>query len=109
MEASDPTSSMDFESAVYGVVSKIPSGKISTYGRIAKLLGSPAKARAVGGALGKNRDYARVPCHRVVRSDGSVGGFNRGCLAKIELLESEGIRIRNGRVIDLEGSLYRFP
>lgn len=80
-----------FMSKVFAVVAKIPKGKTMTYKEVAKKMGSPGAYRAVGNALNKNRD-PNVPCHRVIRSDGSVGGFNRGSEAKRKLLESERIR-----------------
>jgi methylated-DNA-[protein]-cysteine S-methyltransferase len=91
---------MNFMEKVYAACSKIPKGKVSTYGEIAAALGKPGASRAVGNALNKNRSSS-VPCHRVVRSDGSVGGFAHGSSVKIRMLENEGIRIRNGKVEDL--------
>lgn len=82
----------DFEKKVYAVVQKIPRGRVATYAAIARAAGRPQAARAVGNALNKN--FLRsVPCHRVVRSDGAVGGYNRGAAGKIRLLRREGIKI----------------
>lgn len=75
-------------SKVFAVVAKIPRGKTMTYREVAQKIGSPKAYRAVGNALNKNRD-PNIPCHRVIRSDGTVGGFNRGSEAKVKLLESE--------------------
>ena len=77
-----------FSQEVYAVVTTIPRGKTLTYKEIAKLAGRPKAYRAVGNILTKNNDPC-VPCHRVVRSDGSVGGYNKGQQKKKELLEQE--------------------
>jgi methylated-DNA-[protein]-cysteine S-methyltransferase len=92
----------DFENRVYELVSRIPMGKISTYGEIAKLLGIRS-ARAVGQALRRNPYAPTVPCHRVVRSDGSIGGFygeTAGDLItkKCQMLAAEGISFEGNRV-----------
>jgi O-6-methylguanine DNA methyltransferase len=88
---------MNFQEKVWAACSKIPKGKVSTYGQIARMVGKPGASRAVGNALNRNRS-ASVPCHRVVRSDGSVGGFAHGTKAKICMLEKEGVKIRSGKV-----------
>jgi len=94
----------DFESRVYEAVAKIPRGSVSTYGAIASEIGS-GSARAVGQALRKNPFAPEVPCHRVVRSDGSLGGFFGKSSAdaltkKRQLLESEGVTFdAGGRVL----------
>src|SRR5690606_5499046 len=66
-----------FAQNVYSIVSKIPAGKTLTYQAVAQKAGRPSAYRAVGSILGKNRDM-RVPCHRVVRSDGGMGGYAFG-------------------------------
>ncbi len=79
-----------FQKRVYDVVRKIPKGKTLTYAQVAVAIGQPKAARAVGNALNKNPFAPQVPCHRVIRSDGSIGGFARGSNKKIQLLKSEG-------------------
>ncbi len=76
---------------------KIPRGRVATYGQIAYALGAPGAARAVGNALNKN-PFRDVPCHRVVRSDGAIGGYARGAAAKIARLRHEGVIVENGYV-----------
>ncbi len=85
-----------FSEKVYQMVKLIPKGKVSTYKDIALALGTKAY-RAVGNALNKN-PYKTVPCHRIVKSDGSLGGYSRGISEKIKLLKSEGILIVRGKV-----------
>ncbi|MCL5666252.1 MAG: MGMT family protein [Patescibacteria group bacterium] len=78
-----------FKQKVYRVVRQIPKGKLLTYGQVAFLAGSPNACRAVGNILSKNFDPS-IPCHRVVRADGKLGGYNRGRRKKCEILRSEG-------------------
>jgi methylated-DNA-[protein]-cysteine S-methyltransferase len=95
-----------FEEEVYSITSRIPQGKVSTYSDVAAALGNPGLARAVGNALGRN-PYSHVPCYRVVRSDGRVGGYSsvHGPKLKIEKLRSDGLDIRGGRIMGLEDYL----
>jgi O-6-methylguanine DNA methyltransferase len=78
-----------FKEDVYSVVSSIPEGSFMTYKQVAERIGRPRSYRAVGTALSKNFDPA-IPCHRVIRSDGRTGGYNRGPQAKSDLLRKEG-------------------
>jgi len=73
---------------VLEVVSRIPKGKTMTYAEVAKKAGNVKAYRAVGNILNKNYNPL-IPCHRVVRSDGSLGGYNRGSNKKRELLRKE--------------------
>ncbi len=95
---------MNFNQRVYKVVEKIPKGKVMTYKQVAEKLNSKAY-RVVGQALKNNPNPPIIPCHRVIRSDGSVGGFfgdTEGKMAeeKIKLLESEEVKIVNGKIAD---------
>lgn len=80
-----------FHRDVWQACRRIPFGKTASYGELARAVGNPAAARAVGMAMGRNRCPIVIPCHRVVRSDGSIGGFSspRGLNQKRELLELE--------------------
>jgi excinuclease ABC subunit C len=82
-----------FQRRVYEVVSTIPAGEVRSYKWVAEEIGFPGSYRAVGHALNKNPFIGKVPCHRVVRSDGDVGGFARGRKEKIKLLRSEGVDV----------------
>lgn len=82
----------NFSKKVYDVVRKIPRGKVMTYAEVAKKAGSPGASRAVGSLMAKNYDL-KIPCHRVIRSDGKIGNYNRGGpKKKFELLHQEGYR-----------------
>lgn len=78
-----------FKDKVYNIVSRIEKGKTMTYKEVAKRAGKPRAYRAVGNILNKNYD-PKIPCHRVVRSDGKIGDYNRGMRQKFELLKKEG-------------------
>ena len=82
-----------FREKVMAVVGKIPKGKVLTYKQVAEKAGSPRAARAVGSILKNNFDPA-IPCHRVIRTDGGMGGYNRGGKdKKLEILKKEGARV----------------
>lgn len=80
----------DFASRVYAVVKQIPVGSTITYKEVAERCGRPRSWRAVGNVLHKNYDLS-IPCHRVVRSDGTAGGYNRGSEAKKKILADEAL------------------
>ncbi|PIN68870.1 cysteine methyltransferase [Candidatus Woesearchaeota archaeon CG11_big_fil_rev_8_21_14_0_20_43_8] len=105
---------MRLDERVWAFVSKVPEGKVTTYGEIAKALGTKA-FRAIGGALSRNPTPIVVPCHRVVKSNGGIGGFfgkKRLISKKRELLEKEGIRFKERSdglyVDDFKRMLFRF-
>ncbi|OQX74432.1 MAG: cysteine methyltransferase [Campylobacteraceae bacterium 4484_4] len=99
----------DFQRNVWEAMRLIPKGKVTTYGAIARYLGTGA-VRAVGSAVGKNPYAPEVPCHRVVRSDGRLGNYSGagGIAAKRRLLESEGVRIEGERIIDFGNLFFDF-
>ena len=89
---------------------KIPEGRVTTYGLVARKLNSKAY-RAVGNACRRNPYAPRVPCHRVVRSDGTVGGFGgktsgKNVKKKIQMLRKEHVEIINGRITDFEKVIF---
>ncbi len=98
----------EFKIKVWRALKKIPRGRITTYKELARFLGRPKAVRAVGNACGRNPDAPRVPCHRVVKSDGSLGGYSGGVSKKIELLKREGIKIKNRQVENFENIFYSF-
>ena len=93
---------MSFNQKVWAVCARVPKGKVTTYASIARKLGTQAY-RAVGNAMNKNPYAPRVPCHRVVGSDGSLTGFAAGLEKKKRLLKAEGVPFVNGKV-DLQQS-----
>jgi methylated-DNA-[protein]-cysteine S-methyltransferase len=87
---------------VYDLLQKIPEGKVTTYGDLARALGNPSASRIIGRILGQNPNPIRVPCHRVVMSDGKLGGYRYGTNKKKELLEKEGLSFTNEVVSDFK-------
>ncbi|RME53998.1 MGMT family protein [Candidatus Woesearchaeota archaeon] len=96
-----------FSRKCYERLLQVPAGRVTTYSELARSLGSKG-FRAVGRAMNKNPFAPHVPCHRVVASDGSVGGFARGVAKKVALLRREGVEVRQGKVVDFEKVFFRF-
>jgi methylated-DNA-[protein]-cysteine S-methyltransferase len=84
-----------FQLKVWNYLKKIPRGKVKTYSEVAKAIGKPLAVRAVANAIGKNPLAPQIPCHRVIRSDGSLGGYSGkgGIKAKRLLLKKEGVTL----------------
>ena len=103
---------MNFDEKVWNLMKRIPKGKVTTYKQIAKKLDTKAY-RAVGNACRKNPYAPRVPCHRVVRSNGTVGGFGGKTSGvnvnrKIQMLRKENVEIVNGRIRNFDKVLFKF-
>ncbi len=97
----------EFEKRVYDAVRRIPRGKVKTYKQIAEEAGYPKAFRAVGNALNKNPYTGKVPCHRVIKSDNTIGGFSKGVKAKRRMLKKEGtvlkgtpLSTKNAKIIE---------
>tara|TARA_B100001564_G_C20087700_1_gene423549 strand:- start:101 stop:376 length:276 start_codon:yes stop_codon:yes gene_type:complete len=82
-----------FQVKVWSFLKKIPRGTVITYSQVAKAVGKPSAIRAVASAIGKNPYPIKIPCHRVIRTDGSIGGYSAkgGVRMKKNLLKNEGI------------------
>ncbi len=93
---------------IYELVAKIPEGKVTTYAELAEAVGKPRASRLIGNILNRNPNPIVVPCHRVVKSNGYVGGYAYGSDAKKKLLEKEGIKIAKGRIVDFTDAKYEF-
>lgn len=89
----------DFEKAVYIATFRIPRGKVSTYGRVAKAIGRPKASRAVANTLHENPLWPVVPCHRVVCSDGRFGGPEKWARGRRRHVVEEGTPIIDGKVV----------
>lgn len=103
---------MKFAERVYEKLRNVPKGRVTTYKELAAALGTQAY-RAVGTAMRCNPYAPDVPCHRVVKSDGSIGGFKghqSGATIeeKIKMLSEEGVTIENGYVVDFDKKIYHF-
>ena len=99
---------MNFNESVWKFIKKIPKGKVATYKEIARAIGNVNAFRAVGNACNKNPHSPKVPCHRIVASDGKIGGYAFGEKKKILLLKKEGVAVSNGKIVDFENVLYKF-
>ena len=99
---------MNLEQKIYKKLLEVPKGKVTTYGELAKSIGFTNGQRVVGRIMNQNPYPAIIPCHRVVRSDGKVGGYDYGEEVKINMLEQEGIKIKNGKILDWEKTVHRF-
>lgn len=99
---------MNLDKKIYKKLLEVPEGKITTYGELAKAVGIKNGQRAVGRIMNKNPYPVIIPCHRVVKSDGKVGGYAYGQQVKINMLSKEGIKIKEDKILDWENSVYRF-
>ncbi len=103
-----------FTRKVWRACARVPSGRVTTYGEIAKNTGSARASRAVGNALNASpgmkppKGEPRVPCHRAVKAGGKLGGFAKGTKAKRALLEKEGLTVRRGKIVGFEKKFFRF-
>jgi methylated-DNA-[protein]-cysteine S-methyltransferase len=98
-----------FQDKVLDLVKKIPKGKVSTYKEIGKALKRRGQVyRAVGRALHDNKLPVVIPCHRVVSSDGNIGGYSKGVKKKIDLLKKEKVFVRNNKIVDFKKKLFSF-
>jgi len=77
------------------LIKHVPAGKVISYKNLAILIGKPNASRAIGNAMNKNPFVLRVPCHRVIKSNGHVGGYIHGSIVKISLLKKEGVEIND--------------
>ena len=100
--------SRQFKDEVYAATRRIPCGRVTSYALLAAAIGRPHAARAVGNALHRNPTPGPVPCHRVVRSNGNLGGYVHGGARKRSLLMSEGVRLSSNGRIASPGTLFTF-
>ena len=98
---------MKLEEKVYKKLLEVPQGMVTTYGELAKAVGLNNGQRIIGKIMNKNPYPVIVPCHRVIKSDGKIGGYAWGKKIKINMLSKEGIQIKNGKIIDPK-TIYRF-
>ena len=99
---------MNMDKKIYKILLEVPEGKVTTYGELAKAVGFTNGQRAVGKFMNKNPFPVIIPCHRVVKSDGKIGGYAYGEEIKTNMLKNEGIRIKDGKILDWEKTVFRF-
>ncbi|HVZ62456.1 MAG TPA: MGMT family protein [Candidatus Nitrosotalea sp.] len=98
---------MKLEHKVYEKLLKVPKGKVTTYGELAKAVGLKNGQRAIGRIMNKNPFPVIVPCHRVILSSGKIGGYAWGEKIKTNMLSKEGVQIKKGKILDKD-EIYRF-
>ena len=99
---------MTLSTRVYAKLLQVPEGKVTTYGDLAKAVGLENGQRAIGTIMKKNPFPGIVPCHRVVKSDGKIGEFVYGERVKSQMLVKEGIKIKNGKIVDFAKEKFYF-
>lgn len=99
---------MKLEEKVYKKLLEVPKGKVTTYGELAKAIGLKNGQRVIGRVMNKNLYPVIIPCHRVIKSDGKIGGYAWGEKVKAKMLSDEGIKIKNGKILDVKKDIYRF-
>ena len=99
---------MTLSTKVYRQLLRVPEGKVTTYGDLAKAVGLDNGQRVIGMIMKKNPFPVIVPCHRVVKSDGKIGGYVYGEKVKSQMLVKEGIKIKDGRIIDFDKEKFYF-
>ena len=99
---------MTLSTRVYKKLLLVPKGKITTYGELSKAVGLKNGQRAIGMIMKKNPFPVIVPCHRVVKSDGKIGGYAYGERVKSKMLDNEGIKIEDGKIIDFDKMKFYF-
>jgi len=97
----------DFNEKCWQACKRIPRGSVTTYGELAKAVGSPKAARAAGRAMATNPFAPEVPCHRVIASDGKLTGYSagQGVSTKAQMLAEEGVPVRDGKVVMREANI----
>ena len=96
-----------FQSDCYEALKKVPKGKVITYAGLARMIGRPKAHRAVGSAMNKNPYAPQVPCHRVVKSNGDLGGFATDIEVKIKRLQEEGVMVSDNKIVDFRSTLFK--
>ena len=99
---------MKIEEKIYRKLLEVPSGYVTTYGDLAKAINLKNGQRVVGQIMKNNPFPVIVPCHRVVKSDGTVGGYAYGSERKKHMLSKEGLEINNDKILDFKKNLFRF-
>ena len=99
---------MKIEEKIYRKLLEVPLGNVTTYGDLAKAINLKNGQRIVGRIMKKNQFPVIVPCHRVVKSNGTIGGYAYGIERKKYMLSKEGLEINNDKILDFKKNLFRF-
>lgn len=96
------------EKKVFILLREIPKGNISTYRILAQKIGKPNCCRLIGKILASNHFTKKYPCYKIVKSNGEIGGYNRGIKEKIILLKKDGIEIKKDKIVDFKKRLFKY-
>ena len=99
---------MRIKEKIYKKLLQVPSGKITTYGELSRSIGLENGQRIVGQIMKKNPFPVIIPCHRVVKSNGSIGGYAFGVNIKQNMLLIEGINVKNNKIENFENFFFKF-
>lgn len=99
---------MNISQQVYKKLLQVPEGSVTTYLELANAVGLKNGQRVIGLIMKNNPFPVIVPCHRVVKSDGKIGGYAYGQNVKANMLKKEGIKIKNGKILDWNKTFYQF-
>jgi len=99
---------LSLEQKIYKKLLQVPKGQVTTYGELAKAVGLENGQRTIGKVMNKNPYPVIIPCHRVVMSTGKIGGYAYGEKIKSNMLTKEGIKIKNGKILDWKDKVYQF-
>lgn len=99
---------MKLDELVYKKLAEVPKGKVTSYSELAKAVGLKNGQRVIGQIMKRNPYPVIIPCHRVVKADGKIGGFFYGDKVKKNMLKKEGIKIENGKILDWEKKFHKF-
>ena len=99
---------MNIEEKIYQKLLQVPSGYVTTYGELAKAINLKNGQRVVGQIMKKNPFPVIVPCHRVVKSDGTIGGYAYGTEIKRSMLSKEGLKFNSDKILNFKATLFRF-
>lgn len=93
---------------IFILLKEIPKGKVSTYKILAQKIGKPNCFRLIGKILASNRFTKKYPCYKIVKSNGEIGGYNRGEKNKIILLKKDGIEIKKDRIVNFKKHIFKY-
>ena len=99
---------MRIEEKIYCKLLQVPEGYVTTYGDLAKAINLKNGQRVVGKIMKNNPFPVIVPCHRVVKSDGTIGGYAYGIERKKHMLSKEGLKIKDNKILDFKNNLFEF-
>jgi len=99
---------LNIEEKIYKKLLQVPSGYVTTYGELAKAINLKNGQRVIGQIMKKNPFPVIVPCHRVVKSDGTIGGYAYGTEIKKNMLTKEGLKINSNKILDFKDNLFCF-